>query len=169
MPYPTFLAGQRLTADLLTKSQPLFAYKDGDTSIISSSTLADDPDLQLTVEALAVYEFTGFLKVLGNTTGDFKVQFNTPSADGSGSWGTHGLSTAAAAETDANRTQRFVMDAAASFGTVSTATGQAFDIAGILRTSSAGTFKMSWAQDTSTGTAATIVQPDSWIKLQRVA
>lgn len=172
MPYPTFLAGQRLTADLLTKSQPLFAYKDGDTTIISDSTLNDDPDLFLTVEALAVYRLTAYFKVLGGTTGDIKFQFNTPSADGSGSWGSHGLSVASTSEstigTTAVRSQRFTMDSSGSFGTVSSATGQAMDVSGILRTSSAGTFQLSWAQDTSTATD-TVLQSDSWIELLRVA
>lgn len=168
MPYPTYLAGQRLTADLLTKAQPLFAYKDGDTTIISDSTLNDDPDLFVTVEALAVYKLTSYFKVLGGTTGDIKFQWNTPSADGSGSWGAYGLDSGAAGVSGATRVLRVTMDASITYGTVSSGSGQVLIGSGLVRTSSAGTFKLSWAQDTSTATD-TVLQSDSWMELLRVA
>ncbi len=166
--YPTITAGDRATADLLNSMLPLFAYKDANTARTSTTTLADDPDLVIAVEAVAIYKLTASLRVLGAAAGDFKMQFNTPGATGSGSWGAYMLSLAAATVDDTKNSIRTTMDNPRSIGTVSTSSGQAILIQGLVRTSTAGNFTLSWAQDTSSATATTL-EADSWVELKRVA
>lgn len=166
--YPTFVGGQRLTASLLTSMLPLHAQKDSDTTIISDSTLNDDPDLFVTVEANAVYVLDFFLIVLGGTTGDFKMQFDGPTGS-TGTWGAYALDTTAAAVAGATNVIRTTLANPRSYGTVSSASGQVLIGRGLVRTdATAGTFKLSWSQDTSTATD-TVLVTNSWIELRRVA
>lgn len=170
--YPTFVGGQRLTAALLTSMLPLHAHKDSDTTIISDSTLNDDPDLFVTVEANAVYRLDFHLITLGNATGDFKMQFDGPTGT-TGTWGAYALATGAttqAGNADSGKEViRTTIGSPRSYGTVSTGSGQIILGMGLVRTdATAGTFKLSWSQDTSTATNTVLVS-NSFIELRRVA
>lgn len=166
--YPTYVGGQRLTAALLTSALPMYAVKDSSTTIISDSTLNDDPDLFLTVEADAVYFLDFHFIVLGGTTGDFKMQFDGPSGT-TGTWGAFALDTTAGAITGPQTNIRTPMGSPRSYGTVSSATGQVILGHGLVRVdATAGTFKLSWSQDTSTATDTVLVN-DSWISLRRIS
>jgi hypothetical protein len=166
--YPTFVGGQRLTAALLTSILTLHAHKDSSTTIISDSSLNDDPDLFVTVEANAIYVLEFFFIVLGGTTGDFKMQFDGPTGT-TGTWGAYALDTTAAAVAGATNVIRTPIGSPRSYGTVSSASGQVLIGRGLVRTdATAGTFKLSWSQDTSTATDTTLVD-NSYIELRRVA
>lgn len=170
MPYPTYVGGMRLTAALLTAAQPRLVRKDADTTIISDSTLNDDPDLFLSVEANAIYRLQFYLKVTGNTTGDFKMQLTGPSGS-TGSFGAYGLDTTATATGGAGATPEFIrttLNNPRSYGTTSTASPQVILGTGLVRIdATAGTLQLQWSQDTSTATN-TILQQDSWMELHRI-
>ena len=55
--YPAISAGTTLTAALLSSMLPTVAWKTGDTSRSSTTTVADDPDLSITVSAAGTYIF----------------------------------------------------------------------------------------------------------------
>ena len=166
--YPVISAGQRGMASVLTAMQTQTAWKDGDTTIQSDSSLNDDPDLVLPVEANANYVIYGYLKYLGSTVGDFKYQLTGPTG-ATGSWGAYQLGPLGATTSqDAKESLRTTIGAPRSVPSVSTGSGQVIMITGFLRISStAGNLVVQWSQDTSTA-ADTTLQSDSFIQLQRV-
>ena len=77
--YPTLLAGQRITASLLSSMQPQTARKTADTSVTASTTVAPDKHIQFEVLANAVYIWWGWIKYSADTAGDLNLDFTTPS------------------------------------------------------------------------------------------
>ena len=69
--YPTFLAGNRVTAGLLRSGQEQVARKTSDTSRSATTTTTADPHMQLDVVANAVYRWHGWVKYDGPTAADF--------------------------------------------------------------------------------------------------
>lgn len=167
--YPTILAGQRLTADLLTSMLPLHAAKSGSTSRSSTTTVTADPDLQLSVEANADYTIHGLLRISGPAAGDMDIKFTVPSG-ATGSYTVTGrLASASALDSDTRTSTRISFGVETQFSTPSTSAAQANHVVGRLITSStAGTFSIDWAQTVSDATA-TVMESDSWIMLKRIA
>lgn len=184
--YPTFLAGQRITASLLSSAQPRVARKTSDTSRSSTTTTTADPHLQFDVVANAVYVWSGWLKYDASTAGDIAFDFSAPSG-ALGEWTGWGVGiTRVVSATDAAspafsvdtvqttgyliRVETNDVTAARTFGGLGTGgTPLTALINGTLRVgSTAGTFSFDWAQRVSDGTASTIYT-DSWISMQRVA
>lgn len=167
MVYPTILAGQKLTASLLSSMQPLWAGKTASTSRSSTTTATADPELALTVEANAEYAFSAFIRYSGGQTGDLKCTFTGPSGS-SGSWGARTMSTTATAATDSSEAIRTPNGTTKAIGNISTSVPQTFNVMGRLITSStSGTFSFDWAQNTSDATA-TVIEADSYMTLIRV-
>lgn len=182
--YPTFLAGQRITAGLLRSSQIQTLRKTSDTSRAATTTTTADPHLQADLVANAVYIWEGWIKYDSPTAADINIDFSGPSgllgewtAIGVGSSPVIGSSGAPALQTDTQdargymlRTETNDVTAARSYGGLGTGnTPITLHLKGTLRVgTTAGTWSMDWAQFTSNATATTIYT-DSWIWLLRVA
>lgn len=183
--YPTLLAGQRLTASLLSSMQLQVARKTADTSRSAVTTTTADPHLTFTVAANAVYVWWGWLKYDASAAGDIAFDFSAPSG-ALGEWTGWGVGiTRVVSATDA-ATPAFSVDtaqttgylirvetndvtAARTFGGIGTGGTQLTAlIHGTLRVgTTGGTFSFDWAQRVSDATASTIYT-DSWISMQRV-
>lgn len=160
--FPAIFAGTTLTASLLSSMLPLYAWKTGDTSRASTTALADDPDLSITISIAGTYEFTGYLNYEGDTGGssDLKMAMSSVGTlryhityQGSGGSANVG-DTKSGGTTFGLRTQ--------GAGTLCGA-----EMKGMLITGATGVIKVQWAQNTSSGTA-TIMHANSYIRLRRV-
>jgi hypothetical protein len=172
MPLTSWAAGQRVTASLLTNMLPLFAYKTADESITSTTTLQDDNELSVAVEASAIYTVDAFLMWSGNETGDIKFGHTFPA--GTMHWGMVGPDDTDAgfstAGTRGNGEWFARQNQSSPTGTIQFAASTAIlvgHMSGLLFTGSAGTFTTQWAQNFSNGTATT-VKAGSWLRLDRV-
>lgn len=182
--YPSFLAGQRITAALLRSSQPQVARKTSDTSRSATTVTTADPHLQFEVVANAVYIWNGWLKYDGPTAADMNIDFTAP-AGALGEWTAiapgHspviGSSAVPALITDTQDARGYLLrvesndvTSARSYGTLGTGiVPLTMQLYGTLRMSTtAGTFSLDWAQFASNATANT-VYTDSWISMLRVA
>lgn len=168
--YPTFLAGQTMTAALMVASQPIVARKQADTSRASTTTTTADPELTFAVEANAVYVWDGWLKYFADPTPDMTIDFTVPTG-ALGEWSAfaagQGTTTATVLGYSIRTDSSDVSQPRNIYGT-SDADMTAI-INGMLRVSStAGTFSLDWAQGTSSATA-TVLYTDSWMRLQRIA
>ncbi|WP_369778829.1 hypothetical protein [Streptomyces sp. R33] len=166
MAYPTFYAGQRLTASLMASTLPLTVIKAADESITSSTTIQDDNHLTLAVAANATYLLEGTLFYDGAfNAGHLKATFSLP-AGATIFWAINAPATGgtAAYASDANTTGNLV---AGTYGT-----GGAKTTASILGTvttaGTAGNLLLRWAQNASNATATTIYAK-SWLRLLRTA
>lgn len=168
--YPTFLAGQRLTAALMLSSQMLVARKTADTARASTTTLTDDPELTFELAASSVYLLDGWVKYTATATADIVIDWTIPSGC-LGEWTGHGPGlTATAATTDGYLIRADSSDISQSrnYAGIGSASDVGILISGTIRTSSAGTYAMQWAQN-ATDTIATTVYTDSWLRLQQIA
>lgn len=169
--YPTLLAGQRITADLLRSMLPQTARKTADTSRAATTTTTADPHLAFDAAANAVYIWDGWVKYFADPAADLTIDFTVPSgslgewngfAAGSGTSGV-GVTAGYSIRTESND----VSQPRNYYG--STDLQHGLILHGILRTSTtAGTFSLDWAQGTSSATA-TILYTDSWLRFQRIA
>lgn len=180
--YPTFLAGQILTATLLTSAQPVVALKNSDTSRSSVTTLAADPELTFPVLANAVYVVDGWIKYTGDPAADITLSWTVPTGaigEWSG-WGVgnpiisaNGSPGALVADTGSVRGYMIRPEStdftgSRGYGALSTTDTLAIHLTATLRVgSSDGVFALNWAQSSSSATA-TIVYTDSWLRLQRI-
>lgn len=182
--YPTYLAGQQITASLLRSGQEQVARKTSDTPRTAVTTTSADPHLQFEVAANAAYRWYGWLKYDGPTAADLSLDFSAPSgalgewmAIGAGHSPVIGASVAPALITDTQDARGYLMrvesndvTSARSYGCLGTGgTPLTLALNGTLRTSSsAGTFSLDWAQFVSNAVAVTLYT-DSWLSLLRVA
>lgn len=177
--YPTWYAGEDITADKLNSGFPVYARKTADESVTSSTAVQNDDELFFSVAANAVYAVTGWIKYSG--PGDLQIDWTTPT-DALGEWVGFGNGTTVYTGTGGNavttdtsssagymiRTETNDVAQSRTFGGISTNT-YAVAIYGTLRTgATAGTYQFQWAQGTSNATATT-VYTDSWLCLQRTA
>ena len=168
--YPTFLAGQRLTAGLLRSAQSQVVRKTADESRSSTTTLADDTHLVFAGEANAVYVMWGWVKYFTGNTPDIKMQFTVPTGClGEWAWMMPGAGTLAGSVNGYSiRTESNDVNVVRTgYGTSDTQ--QNTPVSGIFRLSStAGNIALQWAQNVSDA-AATILYTDSWLMFQRIA
>jgi hypothetical protein len=148
---------------------PDYVVKPASETVTASTTLQDDDDLLYSLAASSTYEVEVFLIVSNSTAGDVKTAFSIPSG-ATGSRLCVGPTDTAAAFTSRTQTQMRL-----------TAHGWATSVAyqidtsnvviverGIIVTSSAGTLKLQWAQNASSGTG-TKVETNSYLKITRVS
>jgi hypothetical protein len=182
--YPTFLAGQRITAALLRSGQEQVLRKTSDTSRPATTTATADPHLQMEVVANAVYRWHGWIKYDGPTAADLNVDFTTPSgalgewtAIGAGHSPVIGSSSGPALITDTQDARGYLMRtetndvaSARSYGCLGVGIiPLTLQMYGTLRVgSTGGTFSLDWAQLVSNATAVTLYT-DSWLSMLRVA
>lgn len=145
-------------------SYSVFAYKTGDTTRTSTATFADDPHLTVTVAANTIYVVDASLIYLTAATPDIKFSWTLPSGGTMTNWGfryrTHdGTETSGST---AAGTDTVSITAAATPGP-----NQTIVVRGLLVTSSAGTFAVRWAQNTS-DSGSTSFKQNSWLRLTPV-
>ena len=170
--YPSIGVGTRVTSTLLNAMLPDIYLKTGTTTRTSTTTLADDPDLIVPVEANGIYLIQFWVKYSGTTTSSalIKTGWSVPSGTsfnrqvmgpGSGAtdtgadnmsshWGVHGSATA---ETYGGRgttgNQLWLME----WATVTVG-------------STAGNVGFQWAQNVSSATGST-VNAGSYARVER--
>jgi hypothetical protein len=137
-----------------------FARKASSQSVVSSTTLVDDADLQVTIAANDVWVVEYVLSVDGDTAGDFKWALNVPA-------GATGIQTGYRLQLGALTTTDTINTAAT---TDLTDTGvQTAGLAGagtpvfifvralVVNSGTAGTIKLRWAQQTASATATRVL------------
>jgi hypothetical protein len=165
----TFVTGEVLTAaDVnLYLSNTIFARKTATETVTSSTTLQDDNDLTVSVAANSTYEVTGLIRYTALQAADIKFKFVGP-ASATMHAAVHRLSLGAAAETDDAIEYLDINDETSSGGLGATV-DSAIRITGLLVVAgTAGSFKLQWSQDTSSGTG-TEVRAGSYVCLRRVS
>jgi len=147
-------------------AQQQIAIKSADESVTSSTTVQDDNHLFMTLNANTNYWVDGSLITDGAVGGDFKMQFVVPS--GTIRWLANGpVSAATATVTDVDRNYK-VGSTTTVMGTIASGTNSVILLAGIVRVgASGGTFKIQWAQGTSSATA-TRVRANSILRCVRM-
>ncbi|MGP3686538.1 hypothetical protein ACTVZO_17830 [Streptomyces sp. IBSNAI002] len=153
MPYPTWSAGQRVTAALLTAMQPITVVKTIDEPVTASTTLQDDNQLILPLEAAATYTVRGALFYDGQfNAGNLKLSWALP-AGASIFWSANGpaLGGAAAYASQAVTSGNISVGTYGTGGSKTTAS-----IVAHVTTSAAGNMILRWAQDTSHATPTQI-------------
>jgi len=165
---PVFTVGQVLTAADTNQYlvNTIVARKTATETVASSTTLQDDDHLTVSVAANCTYELTGVIKYDGATTGDLKFQFVGPSGATMDivvqSYQVGG--TVAASDQSAG----LAISTPLSVGAAGTGSDVLLSFIGIVVVSStAGTFKLMWAQDTSSATG-TRVFANSYICLRQI-
>lgn len=147
-------------------AQQQFVRKTSDESVTSSTTVQDDNELSMTLNANTNYWVDGHLITDGAVGGDVKLQFVVPS--GTIRWLANGpVVSATGTVTDVNRNFQ-VGSSPVTLGTIASGTNSVILIFGIVRVgASGGTFKLQWAQGSSSGTA-TRVRTNSVLRCVRM-
>lgn len=78
--FPAYLAGQRLTAALLSSGQADVVRKATTTTRPSTATVADDPDLVTSCAINSTYFVEFFVKYSTTTAAGFKSQWTVPAS-----------------------------------------------------------------------------------------
>jgi hypothetical protein len=170
--YPVIYAGQRITASLLTSMEPLEAYKATDTTRTSTTTVADDPDLVIALEANATYVVEMLIKYAAVTAEQFKTQWSVP-AGASGGRGRIGVSSSVNDTTTGGpfgdgAFGQHGFATPLTYGTRASAVNQviAYEL-GTVTTTTAGNVALSWAQNAS-GLTGTKVAAGSYARAKRI-
>jgi hypothetical protein len=154
--------------------KPLFKIKAVDTAR-NTATASADPDLTFSLDASATYEMEGdlYCSSSDNTNGNVLIDWVSP-VGVAGRWAGMGVDTSDTNNSGTANAMRWITTALAnpsvgsrSFEGVSGSTIIPIKISGIVRTSSAGTFALSWARSGSAGTVT--MRQDSWLKMTRRA
>lgn len=168
MAFKVFSVNETLTSADVNEyfAQQIIAIKTADESVTSSTTVQDDNHLSMTLNANSNYWLDGILIIDGAVGGDFKLQFVVPSgtirylSDAGDS-----AITATLMEVDRNWKAGSLTTI---MGTVASGTSTIVPVMGIIRTAaSGGTFKLQWAQGTSSATA-TRVFTNSFLRVTRM-
>lgn len=169
--YPTWYAGEDITADKLNSGFPVVARKTADQTKTSNATAAADTELFFSVAANAVYIMDGWIKYDSASAADILIDWSAPSGS-LGEWTGWGIglgTTAATTNGYSIRVETNDLTNSRSFAGIGVGSLATIMLKGTLRTgSTAGTYSMDWAQGTSDATNTTIYT-DSWIRLQRIA
>lgn len=158
----TITGGVEITSGI---GEVLFARKTADTAR-ATATLSDDPHLTVTAEANSVYEVEALLSFTSTdaTNADLNLDFTVPSG-ATGKWMGIGQPTSATGSDGIVRTITTAIDAARAYGATGDDLG--IQVKGLLVTTNAGTYAVSWARTGASGTLT--MQQHSYIKLVRRA
>lgn len=165
MPYPTWSAGQRVTAAQLAAMLPTVVVKAADEAVTSSTTLQDDNHLILALEANATYTVEGVLFYDGQfNAGNLKLTWSLPSG-ATFLWGVSAPATggAAAFASQAVTTGNLSVGTYGTGGSKTTCRISAT----VVTSGTAGSMTLRWAQDASHATATTIYAK-SWLRAWRL-
>lgn len=167
--YPVITAGQDLTADLLASMLPTYVTKTSATTRTSTTTLADDPDMQIALAANATYWIEMYIYYSTGAAAFFKDFWNLP-AGATGIRSSSGISSSATA-TDVVTTQWTVKNAGTAIVHGGSTTVSDFTLTlstGVITTTTAGTLTYQWAQSVSTA-VTTAVRNGSFMRVTRIA
>jgi len=169
--YPRWEAGQDITADLLNAGLPRVIRKTADTVKNNTTTVAADPELQISLEANAVYVWEGWLKYDVRPTSDIQIDFSAPSG-ALGEWAGMGAGSGTGASTAAGYSIRTetndITQLRTYYGTTASNPMALFLYGTIRMGSTSGTFSLDWAPANAVAEDTT-VYTDSWLKFQRIA
>lgn len=165
--YPTVVAGQDITADLLNSMMPQYKFKTAGT-IRTNNTIADDPDLTMQLEANAIY-LVEFRVVYSANTTALRCQWTVPT----GATGVRNIN--GMEQTGTDPTASLTRWGGASFGSAA-AYGDGNSVSttvhlyewAIVTTTNAGTCAFAWAQ-TATTAENTQVRAGSYMRVTRLA
>lgn len=155
------------SAGASTIGKALFKHKLGVDTDRATATMAADPHLSFALEASAVYEMEGmlYLKTTDHINSDINIDFNTP-AGADGRWMGIGQGSGATTTDGEVRTVASAVDAARAYGaTLSAGDAMGIMLRGLVVTTTAGTYALSWARTGGTGTVT--LYGYSWMKLTR--
>lgn len=166
--YPNVLAGQRITADLMLSMLPTFVVKPANTDRASTATPADDPDMTVQLEANAVYHIEIFVHYAAITAAGFQTTWNVPAGASGLKWSFGSGSTQVARDNVPMRVGVHGLTVVCEYGDGASASNQlgAFE-QGVVTTTNAGTFALSWSQAASNATA-TRVGSGSFLRVTRL-
>lgn len=169
--YPNWAAGDPITAANLNYTQGQVIVKTSGTQRASTTTLADDPDLTVTLDANATYFVEAWLHFVSPTTEGIKTAWTTPSG-ASGNRLAFGEGSTQSASNADNVSGRFGVHGfgtSVTYGDRASNTTQCAAIeTAIVTTSSSGTLAVQWAQATS-GANAAEMSAGSCLRVKRVA
>lgn len=161
---------QRSTAQVLSQSSNLRMLRYTDSApVISSTTLADDSDLTVTLPGGIHYKLTGQLIYSTRSDTDFKFQLVTPTNatfDGKFSAQLPG-NTGISGDVPHDREVQNTVYTFGGAGAENT-TYMVVEMSGWLYSGDGGVFKIQWAQSVSNATG-TILRGKSFIDLERMA
>lgn len=158
--YPEILAGQKITADLLSSMLPMFVRKGADTNRASTTTLADDPDLTIELEANSVYRVEFIIHYSATAAAGFKTAWTTPSGSSGlkGAWGVDTSPTSTSNPTGDGRWGVHGFGTNIDYGTRNGANQVMAWETGEIITTNAGTLALQWAQSTSDASNTRVAQ-----------
>lgn len=166
MGYPQWLAGEEPTPEKLNAL--ILSARKTSTEAVTSSTMQDDDQLFVAVEASAVYRVELWMVYDAPTAGDIKIGWTGPSG-ATMTWTVMGATTAEATPSSVatmNLQSRLITEVAALGGSTSTGVG-AIAFGTLIVGSTAGTLQFQWAQNSASGT--TNVRSSSHLLLTRIA
>lgn len=156
MAAPTWTVGQVLTSsDVNTWFVPLAACKTADQNLASNTTLQNDNTLFLPAAVNAIYWFECVLHYKGTTagSGDLRVNWSVPSGATLRASGIY-LSTGLTAQIGVE----VVSGTTFTCGTNGTGNPLSLTMEGsVIMDGTAGNVQLQWAQNTSSGTATTVM------------
>lgn len=169
MAYPSIVAGDDITAGLLTSMLPVIKAKAVTEPLSASTTMQNDDELFASVAANATYSVMLHLFHDADTTGDINIGWSGPTG-ATMNWGSvvaHVNETSSGTVTAVSMQTRIISEVQSIGGGASTGTYSV--VHGTLITSStAGTLNFQWAQRVSSATA-TNVRAGSTLILHRSA
>ena len=136
-------------------------FKAADESIASSTALQDDNDFTMAVVAGRKYIFEFLLIVkAGDAAADFKYNFSFPTSDGIAGGAGLAAATASGALGDVRTLGRTVTAGTSFTDEIVGVTNANLAVTAyiVLVPSASGTFKMQWAQNSSSATATTLAK-----------
>jgi hypothetical protein len=169
--WPTILAGQKITADLLTSMIPTTVTKTS-VSDKTNTTLTDDPELSIPVEAGATYIIRMEIIASGLLAAGFKTAWSVPTGTsnlrrvlGPGTSASNGN-----ADDIAMRMGCHLFATPVTYGAARNSAGAQFHVvetANVTIGSTAGNVTFQWAQTTANATASRVWN-GSFIWMQRI-
>lgn len=167
--YPPIPAGKILTSGLLTSMLPLHVEKLADESRASTTTMTNDSDLVLGVEANAIYRVIAYIiysqNLAAGASAGITIGWSGPTG-ATLTWTSGGTSGPTQTTTQDVTAQPISLtrQLPSNLGTFMAAMPL-----GLLTTSStAGNFALQWAQVASSATP-TLVRAGSWVELRRLS
>jgi hypothetical protein len=145
---------------------PTFVYKTADESLASNTTPQDDDHLSFTTVASGIYAFEAWLKVTCAAAGDFRFQWVEP--DGTFDFMVLVTTVSGGTITAPSPSSRIFNEGNAALVVETDATEQGLFFRGLIVAGGAGgTFKLQWAQGTSSITNTT-VEKGSWLSYKKL-
>jgi hypothetical protein len=152
---PTFAAGGRITAAQLTSLLPVTANKPSNTTVVSTTTIAADPDLAVAVVGNAVYEIDLHLIYGQGTTAQLTFGWTGP-AGANLDWMPYGLDvTVTASQTGSIRAVPQTIGSTQTFGGNSTPT-TCGAFGRLVTAGTAGLLTLRWGPSVSSGVGLTV-------------